>query len=186
VQCGPAEPFFPRLCWIDRGDKKSQRSPLRNPPLLGKETKDMTQIRDLPKAPQPPLSHPGARPESDRAKRPPFAEPPATDQELSPGDRVEGLGMMTVVGDYISRRSRRSSPQQGWPICQVLRPNPQVSVTCFERTRARHTRRNNAVGRTRLLVRVTAPVSGWPRSTRLFRTAPRRLRSAPWPVHPRT
>ncbi len=49
-------------------------------------------IRKLPKAPQPPLSHPGATPDSDRAKKPPLAEPPATDQELRPGDRVEGLG----------------------------------------------------------------------------------------------
>jgi hypothetical protein len=46
----------------------------------------------LRKAPQPPLSHPGAVPESDRAKRPPLSEPAANGQELSPGDRVEGLG----------------------------------------------------------------------------------------------
>ena len=46
----------------------------------------------LPKAPQPPLSHLGATPDSDRAKRPRLAEPSATDQELNPGDRVEGLG----------------------------------------------------------------------------------------------
>jgi hypothetical protein len=49
-------------------------------------------IPKLRKAPQPPLSHPGAIPDSDRAKRPPLAELPATDQELNPGDRVEGLG----------------------------------------------------------------------------------------------
>jgi hypothetical protein len=42
--------------------------------------------------PQPPLSHRGATADSDRAKRPRLAEPPATDQELGPGDRVEGLG----------------------------------------------------------------------------------------------
>jgi len=35
----------------------------------------MTQIRELPKAPQPPLSYPGATPDSDRAKRPPLGEP---------------------------------------------------------------------------------------------------------------
>jgi hypothetical protein len=46
----------------------------------------------LRKAPQPPLPHAGAIPDSDRAKRPPLAEPSATDQELNPGDRVEGLG----------------------------------------------------------------------------------------------
>jgi hypothetical protein len=46
----------------------------------------------LQKAPQPPLSRPGATPDSDRAKRPPLSEPSAVDQELTPGDRVEGLG----------------------------------------------------------------------------------------------
>ena len=46
----------------------------------------------LRKAPQPPLAHAGAVPDSDRAKRPPLSEAPATGQELTPGDRVEGLG----------------------------------------------------------------------------------------------
>jgi hypothetical protein len=49
-------------------------------------------IPKLRKAPQPPLSRPGATPDSDRAKRPPLAQPSASDQELIPGDRVEGLG----------------------------------------------------------------------------------------------
>ena len=49
-------------------------------------------IPKLHKAPQPPLSRPGAAPDSDRARKPPLADPAATDQELSPGDRVEGLG----------------------------------------------------------------------------------------------
>jgi hypothetical protein len=49
-------------------------------------------IPKLRKAPQPPLSHAGAIPDSDRAKRPPLSEPSATGQELTPGDRVEGLG----------------------------------------------------------------------------------------------
>jgi hypothetical protein len=49
-------------------------------------------IPKLRKAPQPPLSHPGAIPDLDRAKRPPLSRPSASDQELSPGDRVEGLG----------------------------------------------------------------------------------------------
>jgi hypothetical protein len=46
----------------------------------------------LRKAPQPPLSHAGAIPDSDRAKRPPLSEASAAGPELSPGDRVEGLG----------------------------------------------------------------------------------------------
>jgi hypothetical protein len=49
-------------------------------------------IPKLPKAPQPPLSHPGAVPDSDRAKKPRLVEPVAAEQELNPGDRVEGLG----------------------------------------------------------------------------------------------
>jgi hypothetical protein len=46
----------------------------------------------LRKAPQPPLSHAGAIPDSDRAKRPPLSEASATGEDLTPGDRVEGLG----------------------------------------------------------------------------------------------
>ena len=46
----------------------------------------------LRKAPQPPLSYPGATADSDRAKKPSLSEPSATGQELIPGDRVEGLG----------------------------------------------------------------------------------------------
>ena len=49
-------------------------------------------IRKLSKAPQPPLSHRGAIPDSDRARKPPLAEPTATGPQLNPGDRVEGLG----------------------------------------------------------------------------------------------
>jgi hypothetical protein len=63
----------------------------------GKKDKDMTptakpSIPALRKAPQPPLSHPGATPDVDRAKRPPLVKPSATGEELNPGDRVEGLG----------------------------------------------------------------------------------------------
>jgi len=46
----------------------------------------------LPKVSQAPLSHRGATPDSDRARRPALAQPPANDQELTRGDRVEGLG----------------------------------------------------------------------------------------------
>jgi hypothetical protein len=46
----------------------------------------------LRKASQPPLSHRGATPDSDRARKPSLAEPSTTGQELNPGDRVEGLG----------------------------------------------------------------------------------------------
>ena len=49
-------------------------------------------IPKLHKASQAPLSYPGATPNSDRAKKPALAEPSAIDQELNPGDRVEGLG----------------------------------------------------------------------------------------------
>jgi hypothetical protein len=65
--------------------------------LLGKKQWNMTDstknpIAKLHKAPQPPLSHRGATPDSDRASKPPLIEPSATGEELSPGDRVEGLG----------------------------------------------------------------------------------------------
>ena len=46
----------------------------------------------LRRAPQPPLSHPGAAAESDRAKRPALSEAADTGNQMSPGDRVEGLG----------------------------------------------------------------------------------------------
>jgi hypothetical protein len=49
-------------------------------------------IRKLHKVPEPPLSHPGATPDSDRARKPSLVAPPASNQELNPGDRVEGLG----------------------------------------------------------------------------------------------
>ena len=48
--------------------------------------------RTLCKAPQPPLSHPGAAADVDRAKRPPLVRPSSAGEELNPGDRVEGLG----------------------------------------------------------------------------------------------
>ncbi len=49
-------------------------------------------IPKLRKSPEPPLSHRGATPDSDRAKSPPLTDPSATGAELNPGDRVEGLG----------------------------------------------------------------------------------------------
>ena len=49
-------------------------------------------IPKLQRAPQPPLAYPGAAPDSHRARRPPLVDPAATGQELTPGDRVEGLG----------------------------------------------------------------------------------------------
>jgi hypothetical protein len=56
----------------------------------------VTAVPKLSKAPQPPLSHRGAIPDSDRAKRPTLVEPAATKQDLNPGDRVEGLGNFGV------------------------------------------------------------------------------------------
>ena len=49
-------------------------------------------IPKLREAPQPPLSHPGAAAESDRARRPPLSEAADTGKQITPGDRVEGLG----------------------------------------------------------------------------------------------
>jgi hypothetical protein len=49
-------------------------------------------IPKLRQSPQPPLPYLGATPDSDRAKRPPLAEPSASGEQLIRGDRVEGLG----------------------------------------------------------------------------------------------
>jgi hypothetical protein len=75
----------------------------------------MTHITNKPtpklhKAPQPPLSHLGATHDSDRAKRPPLAEPAATDQELNPGDRVEGLGNFGKKTGEIGTVERTNEP----------------------------------------------------------------------------
>ena len=56
----------------------------------------MNVVSKLRKVPQPPLSHTGATPDSDRAKRPTLVEPASTKQDLNPGDRVEGLGNFGV------------------------------------------------------------------------------------------
>ena len=57
--------------------------------MMQSATKPIPKLR---KAPQPPLSYAGAVPDADRAKRPPLSGPSSTSQELTPGDRVEGLG----------------------------------------------------------------------------------------------
>jgi hypothetical protein len=49
-------------------------------------------VPKLRKASQPPLSYPGAIPDSDRAQRAPLGARLDASQELNPGDRVEGLG----------------------------------------------------------------------------------------------
>jgi hypothetical protein len=94
VQFGPAEPFFPG--YPVSIEEINSRSEGRCSGLVERKW-NMTPITKKPipklrKAPQPPLSHAGAIPDTDRAKRPPLSEPPATGQELTPGDRVEGLG----------------------------------------------------------------------------------------------
>jgi len=57
-----------------------------------RQIENATRAHKTEKSPQPPLLYSGAIPDSDRAKKPPLAEPSATDQELRPGDRVERLG----------------------------------------------------------------------------------------------
>lgn len=47
----------------------------------------------LRKAPQPPLSHPRATADADRARSPSLDRPSGPEPELTPGDRVEGLGI---------------------------------------------------------------------------------------------
>jgi hypothetical protein len=81
------------LCSLDQPDNSFQAYAVSTEKKLW----NMTDITKKPrpklrKAPQPPLSHAGAIPDSDRAKRPPLSQPSATGEELTPGDRVEGLG----------------------------------------------------------------------------------------------
>ena len=75
--------------------------PVKSP--LEKRVEVMTRTSELPpklrKAPQPPLSHPGGIPDSDRAKRPSLDQPPGPHPELTPGDRVEGLGNFGKLTD---------------------------------------------------------------------------------------
>ena len=85
---------MPGLFSIYRADEQSWR---RAALCTRKKENSMTHDTHKPtpklrKAPQPPLSHAGAVPDSDRAKRPPLSEASATGSELNPGDRVEGLG----------------------------------------------------------------------------------------------
>jgi hypothetical protein len=94
VQFGPAEPFFASYAVsIEEMTVAAKGAVLAS----WKETMNLAPMINKPKpklrrAPQPPLSYPGAAPDSDRAKRPPLSELSATDQGLNPGDRVEGLG----------------------------------------------------------------------------------------------
>jgi hypothetical protein len=78
-------------------EEMNRRSEGRCSGILGRNNGNMTHLTKKPiaklhRAPQPPLSYPGATPDSDRARKPSLAEPSATDQELNPGDRVQGLG----------------------------------------------------------------------------------------------
>jgi hypothetical protein len=77
----------------------------------------------LRKAPQPPLSYPGATADSDRAKKPSLSEPSATHQEQNPGDRVEGLAeavcLMVITG--VSFDCIFWPEQDGWSgVCRRL------------------------------------------------------------------
>jgi hypothetical protein len=63
-------------------------------------------VPKLRKAQQPPLPHRGATPDFERAKRPTLVEPAATKQDLSPGDRVEGLGNFGVPEKWVRSRKR--------------------------------------------------------------------------------
>jgi hypothetical protein len=95
VQFEPAEPFFPAHA-VTTGENE-QWVPEALSGLFGKKQMEQDPMINKPtpklrRAPQPPLSRPGATPDSHRARRPPLSESPSTDPELTPGDRVEGLG----------------------------------------------------------------------------------------------
>ena len=91
-------------------------------------------IQNLHKAPQPPLSYPGATPDCDRAKKPPLAEPAATGQELNPGDRVEGLGNFGTPTGELGTVEQANEDDEGlarksWADLPSLRPIQQGSET---------------------------------------------------------
>jgi hypothetical protein len=89
-----SEPTLSLYLYRWRDERPQKRVRLR--PLGKKQwTMPHTTNKPIPKlrgVPQPPLSYPGATPDSERAKKPPLTEPSATGEELNPGDRVEGLG----------------------------------------------------------------------------------------------
>jgi hypothetical protein len=64
-------------------------TPERNSEIMPRITRKS--MPKLPKASQPPLSRRGATPDSERARRPPLVQLPADGEELTRGDRVEGL-----------------------------------------------------------------------------------------------
>ena len=113
MQFGPANPFFANL-WCIYGVVSIEEIAVsaKGAALaslgtnIGKKKWNMPHnankpISKLDKAPEPPLSHPGAAPDSDRARKPALADPAVTDQELNPGDRVEGLGNFGMpTGDF--------------------------------------------------------------------------------------
>ena len=93
VQFGSAEPFLP--AYPVPIEPNNRGVPRCSALVETENTMSHSTYKPTPKlrrAPQPPLSYAGAVPDSDRAKRPPLSETSATGPELSPGDRVEGLG----------------------------------------------------------------------------------------------
>lgn len=78
-------PFQPYA--LDIEDEQAKESRWGNG-IMGRINKLAPRLRN---APQPPLAHAGAPADSDRAKSPRLAQPPAPDSVLKPGDRVEGL-----------------------------------------------------------------------------------------------
>jgi len=78
-----------------RTDQVPQKELFHMPHISNKPTPKLS------KAPQPPLSYPGAPADSDRARKPALVEPSGTGQNLSPGDRVEGLGNFGIpTGEF--------------------------------------------------------------------------------------
>ena len=89
MQFGPAEPFFLSYAVSILANRRGEG---RCSDFVESKNGMTPMTTKLRKASQPPLSYPGATPDSDRAKKPSLADPSATEEELTPGDRVEGLG----------------------------------------------------------------------------------------------
>jgi hypothetical protein len=89
-------------------------------------------MHKLPKVSQPPLSRRGATPDSDRARRPPLAQPLASGEEVMRGDRVEGLGVFgTPSGEFGTvQRSNEDDAEVKWDDDGCVRvPQPSLRKT---------------------------------------------------------
>jgi hypothetical protein len=88
-------PAFLGLVELINIDQPQTRTGLEN----GNMSRIDKRVPKLRRAPQAPLSHPGATADADRAQSPSLDRPPGPDPDLIPGDRVQGLGNFGKLTD---------------------------------------------------------------------------------------